>query len=245
MTLWRQIAEDLRCVAARDPAANSRLEILLTYPGVHAVIWYRIAHRLWRRGWRFSARLVSWFARVVTNVDIHPAAVIGLRFFIDHGAGVVIGETTQIGDDVTLYHGVTLGGTSWSPGKRHPTLEDNVIVGSGAQILGPITVGQRARVGANAVVTDDVPEGATMVGVKARSTLVKAETWAQDFIPYGTQCKEGGEPAGPRIEGLEAEVAALRATVQRLCAELGIVSPGGRDNGDERDKNQPADKETI
>jgi serine O-acetyltransferase len=171
MSLWRQIAEDVRCVAARDPAANSRLEILLTYPGVHAVIWHRIAHRLWRGGWRFSARFLSWFARVLTNVDIHPAATIGLRFFIDHGAGVVVGETAEIGNDVTLYHGVTLGGTSWSPGKRHPTLEDGVLVGCGAKILGPITIGAGARVGANSVVVDPVPPRMTVVGIPGRIVI--------------------------------------------------------------------------
>lgn len=171
MSLWRQIAEDIRCVAARDPAANSRLEILLTYPGVHAVIWHRIAHRLWRRGWRFSARFLSWFARALTNVDIHPAATIGMRFFIDHGAGVVIGETAEIGNDVTLYHGVTLGGTSWSPGKRHPTLEDGVLVGCGAKILGPITIGAGARVGANSVVVDPVPPRMTVVGIPGRIVI--------------------------------------------------------------------------
>ena len=171
MSLWNQIAEDVRCVAARDPAANSRLEILLTYPGVHAVIWHRIAHRLWLRGWRFSARFLSWFARMLTNVDIHPAATIGLRFFIDHGAGVVIGETAEIGDDVTLYHGVTLGGTSWSSGKRHPTLEDGVLVGCGAKILGPITIGAGARVGANSVVVDPVPPRMTVVGIPGRIVI--------------------------------------------------------------------------
>lgn len=171
MKLWHQIAQDIRCVAARDPAANSRLEILLTYPGVHAVIWHRFANRLWRRGWRFAARFLSWFARQLTNVDIHPAATIGARFFIDHGAGVVIGETAEIGNDVTLYHGVTLGGTSWSPGKRHPTLEDGVLVGCGAKILGPITIGAGARVGANSVVVDPVPPRMTVVGIPGRVVI--------------------------------------------------------------------------
>jgi serine O-acetyltransferase len=171
MNLWHQIREDIGCVAARDPAANGRLEILLTYPGVHAVIWHRLAHRLWRRGWRFPARFLSWFARALTNVDIHPAATIGLRFFIDHGAGVVIGETAEIGNDVTLYHGVTLGGTSWSAGKRHPTLEDGVLVGCGAKILGPITIGAGARVGANSVVVDPVPPRMTVVGIPGRIVI--------------------------------------------------------------------------
>jgi serine O-acetyltransferase len=169
--LWRQIADDVRCVAARDPAAGSRIEIVLTYPGVHAVIWHRFAHRLWRAGLRFPARFVSWFARLLTNVDIHPAAIIGERFFIDHGAGVVIGETAEIGDDVTLYHGVTLGGTSWSPGKRHPTLGNGVLVGCGAKILGPINVGAGARIGANSVVVEAVPPGMTVVGIPGRVVI--------------------------------------------------------------------------
>jgi len=171
MKLWRQIADDIGCVAARDPAANSRLEIVLTYPGVHAIIWHRVAHRLWLRGWRFPARFVAWLARMLTNVDIHPAATIGARFFIDHGAGVVIGETAEIGNDVTLYHGVTLGGTTWSPGKRHPTLEDGVLVGCGAKILGPITIGAGARVGANSVVVDPVPPRMTVIGIPGRVVI--------------------------------------------------------------------------
>lgn len=166
--LLRSIAGDVGCVKARDPAAGGMAEILLTYPGVHAVIWYRIAHSLWNRKLRFAARLVSWFARVITNIEIHPAAIIGQRFFIDHGAGVVIGETSEIGDDVTLYHGVTLGGTSWSGGKRHPTIENGVLIGAGAKILGPITVGEGARVGANSVVVEAVPARMTVVGIPGR-----------------------------------------------------------------------------
>jgi serine O-acetyltransferase len=166
--LWSSIVADVRCVRARDPAARYTAEILITYPGVHAVLMHRVAHRLWKKGWRFPARVLSWWARVVTNVDIHPGAQIGRRFFIDHGAGVVIGETAQIGDDVTLYHGVTLGGTSWSPGRRHPTLGSGVLVGAGAKILGAITVGSNARVGANSVVIEDVPPGMTVVGIPGR-----------------------------------------------------------------------------
>ncbi len=135
-SLLALIREDIACVRQRDPAARGQIETLLTYPGIHAVIWYRIAHGLWNSGWRFPARVLSWLGRFLSNVDIHPGARIGHRFFIDHGAGVVIGETAEVGDDVTLYHGVTLGGTSWSPGKRHPTLEDRVVVGAGAKILG-------------------------------------------------------------------------------------------------------------
>ena len=167
-SLFAMIRGDIGCVKARDPAASKTLEILLTYPGVHAIVWHRIANRLWHRGLRFPARFLSWFARLVTNVDIHPAATIGERFFIDHGAGVVIGETAEIGNDVTLYHGVTLGGTTWEPGKRHPTLEDGVLVGCGAKILGPITVGTGARIGANSVVVDPVPPAMTVIGIPGR-----------------------------------------------------------------------------
>lgn len=168
LSLLRLIREDIDCVGMRDPAARGRFETLLTYPGVHAVIWHRLAYRLWGSRWRFAARLVSWFARFLTNIDIHPAAKIGRRFFIDHGAGVVIGETAEVGDDVTLYHGVTLGGTAMTSGKRHPTLEDRVVVGAGAIILGPICIGQGTRVGANSVVIESTPPEVTVVGIPAR-----------------------------------------------------------------------------
>jgi serine O-acetyltransferase len=173
MSLARQIRDDIACVSLRDPAARGSLEIVLTYPGVHAIIWHRMAHRLWGRGIKFPARFLSWLARFLTNVDIHPGATIGQRFFIDHGAGVVIGETAEVGDDVTLYHGVTLGGTSWQAGKRHPTLKNGVLVGAGAKILGPVTVGEGARVGANSVVIEDVPPAMTVVGIPGR--IVKPE----------------------------------------------------------------------
>ncbi|MEW6168493.1 MAG: serine O-acetyltransferase [Pseudomonadota bacterium] len=165
------LREDVRCVFGRDPAARSTFELLTIYPGVQAVTLYRCAHRLWRRGWRYPARWLSFMARLLTNIDIHPGARIGRRFFIDHGAGVVIGETAEIGDDVTLYHGVTLGGTTWNPGKRHPTLGDGVIVGAGAKILGAITVGAGARVAANSVVIEDVLPGMTVVGIPGRTVL--------------------------------------------------------------------------
>lgn len=167
-SLFAMIREDVGCVPQRDPAARSTLEVVLLYPGVHALVWHRCAHRLWAGGHKFAARALSWFARLVTNIDIHPGATIGERLFIDHGAGVVIGETATIGDDVTMYHGVTLGGTSWSAGKRHPTVEDGVLIGAGAKILGPITVGPRARIGANSVVIEDVPPEMTVVGIPGR-----------------------------------------------------------------------------
>lgn len=167
-SLLQMLRDDLACVRLRDPAARNEFETLITYPGVHAVIWHRVAHRLWGARWRFAARMLSWAGRFLTNVDIHPGATVGRRFFIDHGAGVVIGETAEIGDDVTLYHGVTLGGTTWSPGKRHPTLEDGVVVGAGAKILGPITIGRGTRVGANSVVVETTPPGVTVVGIPAK-----------------------------------------------------------------------------
>jgi serine O-acetyltransferase len=163
-----RVKEDIRCVFHRDPAARTTFEVLTTYPGVHALIFHRINHWLWQRGLRWPARFLSLVARWFTGIEIHPGARIGRRFFIDHGLGVVIGETTEIGDDVTLYQGVTLGGTSWEKGKRHPTLRDDVVVGAGAKILGPIVVGNGARIGSNAVVVKDVPDGATMIGIPAR-----------------------------------------------------------------------------
>lgn len=212
----------LDSIVARDPAPRSRWEVLL-YPGLWAVGFHRVAHALFRARLFFLARAVNHLARFFTAIDIHPGATIGRHLFIDHGF-TVIGETAEIGNNVTIYQCVTLGGTNPANGiggKRHPTLSDDSIIGSGAQILGPITIGRRARVGANAVVTEDVPEGATMVGVKARSTLVAAETWAKDFIPYGTPCKEpcaDAEPAVGRICKLEAEIADLRAQVADLLA---------------------------
>ena len=196
---------------ARDPAARSRWEIL-TYPGVWALMLHRAAHWLYRGELYFAARLVNHISRMFTAIDIHPGATIGRNFFIDHGF-TVIGETAQIGDDVTIYQNVTLGGTNPAngvAGKRHPTLEDGVIVGSGAQVLGPITVGPRARIGANSVVTKDVPEGATMVGIPARSTLMGASEYSQAFMPYGTPCSEKFDPATQQLEILKCEVEALR-----------------------------------
>lgn len=168
MGLWATWKEDIGCVFNRDPAARNLLEVLTTYPGVHAVLFHRLSHRLWKANWRYPARLIAFFVRLLTNVDIHPGATVGHRLFIDHGAGVVIGETAEIGDDVTLYHGVTLGGTSWNKGKRHPSLGDRVLVGAGAKILGPVLVSSDARVGANSVVVRDVPESCTVVGIPGR-----------------------------------------------------------------------------
>jgi len=166
--LFAQWREDVSCVFARDPAANSQIEIILTYPGVQAVLFHRLTHRWWHKEWRLAARLLAGFARTLTNVDIHPGATIGQRLFIDHGLGVVIGETAEIGNDVTLYHGVTLGGTTWHKTKRHPTLGNKVLIGAGAKILGAITLGDGVRVGANSVVVKDVPPCCTVVGIPGR-----------------------------------------------------------------------------
>ena len=210
----------LDSIVARDPAPRSRWEVLL-YPGLWAVGWHRVAHWLFGARLYFLARAVNHLSRFLTAIDIHPGAKIGRHLFIDHGF-TVIGETAEIGDNVTIYQCVTLGGTNPANGiggKRHPTLLDNVIVGSGAQILGPIIVGQRARVGANAVVTEDVPEGATMVGVKARSTLVPAETYQKDFMPYGTPCSDKFDPATQKLELLQCEMDVMQKRLAQLLEE--------------------------
>jgi serine O-acetyltransferase len=214
----------LDSVKARDPAARSRWEVLL-YPGVWALGFHRAAHWLYGGELYFLARLVNHLGRFFTAIDIHPGAVIGRNFFIDHGF-TVIGESSEIGDDVTIYQNVTLGGTnptSGEPGKRHPTIGDGVIIGSGAQVLGPIHVGARARIGANAVVTKDVPEGATMIGIPARSTLVDAdEASGRSFLPYGTPCSELYDPATQKLEILKCEVEQLRKRLEELSAEPSI-----------------------
>jgi serine O-acetyltransferase len=219
--MFARLTAYLDSVHARDPAPHSRLEILL-YPGVWALAFHRAAHWLYEARLYFLARVINHLGRFFTAIDIHPGATIGKNFFIDHGF-TVIGETAEIGDNVTIYQCVTLGGTNpanGKGGKRHPTICDNVIIGSGAQVIGPITVGERARIGANAVVTDDVPEGATMVGLKARSTLVPAEEWLKEFIPYGTPCDdpcgEGSSLGRDCVEKLETELAALRADLEEL-----------------------------
>ncbi len=168
MGFFELIKEDISCVFERDPAARTKWEVLTTYPGVHAIMNHRVAHALWKRNWRYPARFLSFMGRMFTQIDIHPGAAIGRRFFVDHGCGVVIGETAIIGNHVTLYHGVTLGGTSWRQGKRHPTLEDGVVVGAGAKILGPITIGKQSRIGANSVVIQDVPASMTVVGIPGK-----------------------------------------------------------------------------
>ena len=211
----------LDSIRARDPAPHSRAEVL-TYPGVWALAGHRVAHRLYRAKLYFLARVVNHWTRAWTAIDIHPGAKIGRNFFIDHGF-VVIGETAEIGDDVTIYQCVTLGGTSPDngvAGKRHPTVLDGAIIGSGAQVLGPITLGRRSRVGANAVVTRDVPEGAVMVGIPARPTTVAGGAApAPSFLPYGTSCSEHFDPVTQKTELLRCEVEQLRRRLDALLAE--------------------------
>jgi len=213
--MFTTLKDEIDAVMARDPAAKSRAEVLL-YPGLHAVLWHRVAHRLWKAGWKLSARAVSQFARWMTGIEIHPAAVIGKRFFIDHGMGIVIGETVEIGDDVMLYQNVTLGGTALHQGKRHPTLQNGVIVGAGAAILGPIVIGENARVGANAVVLADVPPTATVVGVPAHVVSKKAIGETCEFLPYGTECNEQADPVMQTLEIMGKRITAMNARIHEL-----------------------------
>ncbi len=228
LSQWRR---DVRTALERDPAARNAIEVMTTYPGVHAIMIHRLSHRLWLRGARYIARLLACLTRLMTNVDIHPGAVIGDDFFIDHGAGVVIGETSVIGNRVTLYHGVTLGGTSWSKGKRHPSLGDNVMVGAGAKILGPIDIGSGSRVGANSVVVADVPESCTVVGIPGKIVKVR-EAGRQNAYGVDLDHHLIPDPVGKliacmleRIETLESRVVQLAGVTEgnsdadEICCE--------------------------
>ncbi len=203
--LWK---DEIDAIKLRDPAAKSWAEVVLCYPGFHALRLHRLANALWRMDLRLIARWISTLSRFLTGIEIHPAASIGKNLFIDHGMGVVIGETAEIGDNVTLYHGVTLGGVSFNGGKRHPTLEDNVIIGAGAQVLGPITVAKGARVGANAVVVRAVPAGETVVGIPAHTVSNMAESEHQ-FMAYGTIEQEDDHISRAEYDALVARLATL------------------------------------
>jgi serine O-acetyltransferase len=215
--LWKNLREEIDATLARDPAARSRLEVVLCYPGFHALVFHRIASWLWQHSWLLAGRFVSHLGRALTGIEIHPGARIGRRLFIDHGMGVVVGETAEIGDDCTLYQGVTLGGTSLTRGqKRHPTLGNGVIVGSGAQVLGPFRVGDGARIGAAAVVLREVPNAATMVGNPARQvTRPEVAKPRPEFQPYAV-CGDIPDPVARALNGLLDEVAGLRARITQL-----------------------------
>ena len=225
--IFNTLREDIDAFKARDPAARSEMEIMLCYPGYHALVVHRLSHRLWKMKLRTLARFLSYLGRIVTAIEIHPAAVIGRRFVIDHGTGVVIGETTIIGDDVTLYHSVTLGGISPSVDsdkqvgqKRHPTVMDGAIIGSGAAVLGPITIGEEARVGANSVVTKDVPASVTAVGIPAQVVMPRDKRKAREFQAYGTPIGGSPDPVLQSIESLRGQVSTLMERVEELKAQL-------------------------
>jgi serine O-acetyltransferase len=225
--IFKRFKEDIDAFLVRDPAARSRFEVALCYPGYHALLFYRLTNWLWRSNWRVLGRFISSIGRLVTLIEIHPGAEIGKRFVVDHGSAIVIGETSIIGDDVTLYQGVTLGGVSPSVDshkqvnqKRHPTLANEVIIGSGAQILGPITVGEGARVGANAVVTKDVPAGVTAVGIPARVVMPRDKEKAKKFVAYGEPVDGCPDPVLRTIEDLRHQVAALIVQIEELDSRL-------------------------
>lgn len=226
--MFKHIQEDISIVFDRDPAARTRWEILTTYPGVHALIIHRLSHWIWQHKFYWLARFNSHIARWLTGIEIHPGATIGRRVFIDHGMGVVIGETAVIGNDCTLYHGVTLGGTSWNKGKRHPTLEQGVVIGAGAKVLGPITVGKGAKIGSNAVVVKDVPENATAVGIPARILDAEANKQREDtankigFSAYAVS-DDNNDPMTKALHALldhankqDIELQTLKAQLEKL-----------------------------
>ncbi|KPY93084.1 Serine acetyltransferase [Pseudomonas tremae] len=227
--MFERLREDIQSVFHRDPAARNAFEVLTCYPGMHAIWLHRFGHILWCNGWKWPARVVSNFGRWMTGIEIHPGARIGRRFFIDHGMGIVIGETAEIGNDVTLYQGVTLGGTSWNAGKRHPTLEDGVVVGAGAKVLGPFTVGAGAKIGSNAVVTKAVPAGATAVGIPGR-IIVKSddETEARrkamaeklGFDAYGVSA-DMPDPIARAIGQMLDHLQAVDGRLEGMCDALG------------------------
>ena len=226
--MFERMREDIQSVFHRDPAARNSLEVVTCYPGLHAIWIHRFSHWLWVREWKLLARMSSNLGRWLTGIEIHQGARIGRRFFIDHGMGIVIGETAEIGDDVTLYHGVTLGGTSWNKGKRHPTLEDGVIVGAGAKILGPFTVGAGAKIGSNAVVTRAVPAGATAVGIPGR-IIVKSDDEQEakrkaiaekiGFDAYGVS-GDMPDPVARAIGQLLDHVQAVEDRLEGMCGAL-------------------------
>jgi serine O-acetyltransferase len=243
MSLFSHFKEDIAVVFDRDPAARTNFEVVTTYPGFHAIVIHRLSHKFWGMGWKWLARFVSHLARWLTGIEIHPGATIGRRVFIDHGMGVVVGETAEIGDDCTLYHGVTLGGTSWNKGKRHPTLMPGVVVGAGAKILGPITIGANARVGSNAVVVKDVPDNATAVGIPARildnaaDKQRKQQAEKLGFSAYAIS-DDTNDPVVKALHGLIDHSAHIDQRLELIMAQLeklGVQLPAGQDKPDDFD----------
>jgi serine O-acetyltransferase len=223
--VFKHLCEEIDGVIARDPAARSRWEVVLCYPGLHAVWIHRLAHFAWARGYFLGARLLSQMGRALTGIEIHPAARIGRRFFIDHGMGVVIGETAEIHDDVHMYHGVTLGGTSLARGKRHPTIHSRVIIGAGAKVLGAIQVGEGARIGSNAVVVKDVPPGVTVLGIPAKTAVSRDRSHGPRFLAYGTPCDELPDPVMRCIASLNEQLAAVRQRLHEVEGAGGAPPP--------------------
>jgi serine O-acetyltransferase len=223
--MFSRLKEDIAVVFERDPAARNTWEVITCYPGFHAVLLHRLAHWLWDAGLKWCGRITSHVGRWLTGIEIHPGATLGRRFFIDHGMGVVIGETAEIGDDCTLYHGVTLGGTTWNKGKRHPTLGKNVVVGAGAKILGPIVVGDGAKVGSNAVVVKDVPPGATAIGIPARIVEASKESNGGRFAAYAV-VRDLSDPVAKAIHELIDHCAETDRRLDQVVAELRRLGGG-------------------
>jgi len=213
--VFRSIRNDLKVIFERDPAARSTLEILLCYPGFHALRFHNLAHWLWRRNLKTLARFIAHISRMHTGIEIHPGATIGEGFFIDHGMGVVIGETTEIGRNVTLYHGVTLGGTTWNKGKRHPTIEDDVIIGAGASVLGNIRIGRNSKIGSGSVVNKEVPPNSTVVGIPGRVVIREGHIYSDPEGVGGTP-----DPEGNAIRCLTEQVTALGKQIGLLTTEI-------------------------
>ncbi|MDX1580815.1 MAG: serine O-acetyltransferase [Alphaproteobacteria bacterium] len=234
MAFFRNLGEVITATVEKDPAARSRAEVVFLYPGFHALLFYFVGRWFWEHRLKFIGRWFTYVGRIMTGIEIHPAAKIGSGLFIDHGSGVVIGETAEVGDNVTLYHGVTLGGTSLEGGKRHPTLKDNVIVGAGAKILGPVTVGNNARIGANAVVVKDVPDDTTMVGVLARPTTQKGSKSSHRFVAYGVPAEDLPDPVARSLEGLLEHIHTLSLRVEELEAREGDVNVVEEEDSDPR-----------
>jgi serine O-acetyltransferase len=232
------LRETIKAYRERDPAARSSLEVVLCYPGLHAVVWHRMSHALWRANFFLLARFSSHIARWLTGIEIHPAAKLGRRLVIDHGMGVVIGETAEVGDDCYFYHQVTLGASKASDGKRHPTIGNNVIIGAGAKVLGPFTVGDNARIGSNAVVVEAVPADTTVVGIPARPVDRKLPRKQTDFDPYGMPCDDALDPLLRDLEGLRTELSELEARVARVAS--GNSSSGNSSNGHSSGSAQPS-----